>query len=173
MKVRNGFVSNSSSSSFIIGLAVIEDFSKFNTWLSKNDLKIDGEDLNLASIENIDSQYQIDVEGDKFIFEAFTGDTVSIEKEDSVKASEKYQTIAKIAKNKLLETGDKNILIVDIYKDAKYLEMSDDFDPSDSYNIGIDFFDAEHQKIFNDLNTRPNEIGVYKADIMFGAGRDG
>jgi hypothetical protein len=172
MKVRNGFVSNSSSSSFIIGLAVIEDFSKFNAWLSKNDLKIGGWDLNLAAIDNID-QYQIDVEGDKFIFEAFTGDTVSIKKEDSVKASEKYQTIAKIAKNKLLETGDKNILIVDIQKDAKYLEMSDDFDPTESYNIDIDFFDAEHQKIFNDLNTRPNEIGVYKADIIFGAGRDG
>jgi hypothetical protein len=45
MKVRNGFVSNSSSSSFIIGLGKIKDIGKFRSFLRKKGLKENSEYL--------------------------------------------------------------------------------------------------------------------------------
>jgi hypothetical protein len=40
MKIRSGFVSNSSSSSFIIGYGVIKDNDKLNEYLEKNKIKL-------------------------------------------------------------------------------------------------------------------------------------
>ena len=40
MKIRNGFVSNSSSSSFILGLAKIDDYNKFQNYINQNDIKL-------------------------------------------------------------------------------------------------------------------------------------
>ena len=42
MKIRSGFVSNSSSSSYILGIAKVEDFSKFMSWYKNLDEYIKG-----------------------------------------------------------------------------------------------------------------------------------
>jgi len=49
MKIRNGFVSNSSSSSFILGIAKIKDKQKFDNWFSK----IDSRFLRYISIRTV------------------------------------------------------------------------------------------------------------------------
>lgn len=40
MKIRNGFVSNSSSSSFMIGIGIIEDEKKLEKYLKENNLEL-------------------------------------------------------------------------------------------------------------------------------------
>ena len=40
MKIRNGFVSNSSSSSFMIGIGVVKNEKKLNEYMKKNNLEI-------------------------------------------------------------------------------------------------------------------------------------
>ena len=50
MKTRNGFVSNSSSSSFIIGYAVVTDRKKFADYISLNDIEINNFDLKMYDI---------------------------------------------------------------------------------------------------------------------------
>lgn len=71
MKIRNGFVSNSSSSSFIIGLANVKD--------KPGDFTFDFDDHNLPY--GLTSKY---LRGDKYelTLESFTGNYVSIEAEE-------------------------------------------------------------------------------------------
>ena len=52
MKTRTGFVSNSSSSSFIVGIGRISDKDKFNTWRKENKVETDY-DVSVLKLQDI------------------------------------------------------------------------------------------------------------------------
>ena len=82
MKIRNGFVSNSSSSSFIIGIAVVNDITKCKQYIEKHKI---GDDVKIATykeLKEMDSwTYQVR-EGKDVSVESFDDTTVSIDARD-------------------------------------------------------------------------------------------
>jgi hypothetical protein len=58
MKIRSGFVSNSSSSSFIIGYGVVKDVDHFKSYLKKNKIKINSDGV-WGGIDIFDSSYDL------------------------------------------------------------------------------------------------------------------
>lgn len=62
MKIRNGFVSNSSSSSFVLGYGKVVDYNALHEYLNENNISIDGHYLKMwdNNYENKwSSQYEL------------------------------------------------------------------------------------------------------------------
>lgn len=152
MKIRNGFVSNSSSSSFMIGIAKIVDMDKFKKWFDNFGDKLKYDCFVFSAKEEFDD-YRIkkNSKGD-YIVESFLGSQVSIKAEN-------------------LKNGD-NIFIVDIvpnegdccFRNIEY----EDYELN--YNIDIDFFEQHYQDVYNGMNKNN---GLDFIDICYGAGRNG
>lgn len=88
MKKRNGFVSNSSSSSFIIAVAEVEDIKKFRQYAQENDIKIeDNGGLPLSTFKELKEResngWEMErLQEDKIIVESFDCSEVSISSKD-------------------------------------------------------------------------------------------
>lgn len=63
MKIRNGFVSNSSSSSFIIGWGVIKDMNSFTTYCKDENITLDFYNAYLVSDEIKKNRHWYDICG--------------------------------------------------------------------------------------------------------------
>ena len=70
MKKRLGFVSNSSSSSFIIGIARVTDEKKFRKFLDSNGI----EDIEINTVKNLLKTYDFRVKDNKIYLESFMTD---------------------------------------------------------------------------------------------------
>ena len=158
MKVRQGFVSNSSSSSFIIGIAKIEDEQKLEEYLKKNKIEKDSEDLIIETFNDIKKRrkeydYFFSERQNALIVDAFSGAMVSID-------------------TKALKDDDK-ILIYYFCGDEGDFCFCDDCDDLD-YDIDIDFFDSPQIDVINMLSSA-EEAGLNKnlSEWTLGAGRNG
>ena len=175
MKVRQGFVSNSSSSSFMIALAFINDPTKAKNFFDKYKTIENGWCEIISSEEAKKLAYGpvnhhiLSFNSYKFYLLATNRDyCVSL---DYRKRTEIWENlpIHEQAKNLLGQVGTPigYLYIMNDEGDGRFWdEEADDLD----YNIGLDFFSEEQRKCYEGFIP---ENGLIFIDKMFGAARNG
>ena len=147
---RIGFVSNSSSSSFIIGYGIIKDRQKFNNYIKENKINIDAYGVKVKNKFDLIKDWEKELTGGNHT-EIYIPDKL-IEEGDLF--------IVEIQNNE----EDACFIIYD--EDGEYIELD--------YSIAkdIDFYDSEQQAIINLFNDK-DIIDENNSECMYGAERNG
>ena len=166
MKFRTGFVSNSSSSSFIIGVAEVADVAKLKQYAQENGIKLeDNYDIKLTTLKELKGQERKGWEteqlrDDKIIVDSFDYDEVSISSKDM--------------------KDDTHIVIYTFFGnegDGYFRDEDEDDDWSELNYDRVyenDFFDSSEDKILSMFGD-PESSGLNKNNCEFdiGAARNG
>ncbi|MCF7924312.1 MAG: hypothetical protein K9L64_04295 [Candidatus Izimaplasma sp.] len=153
MKIRTGFVSNSSSSSFIIGFFEVKDTNKFNDYLTRSMISeydyllFKGSDLNNNDFKDRYA-YRIEINEEEIVIRNFQTD-IHIER-DKIDAEKNYMVL-----NYEGNEGD----------DTFWNESYQDYE----YDIDLSYFKGTPYGGLLDLN---NEV-IQHIDYLIGAGRNG
>ena len=148
MKIRNGFVSNSSSSSFIINIGVVEDKEKFQKFLDKHNVKHDSYEFKMMNF---------------FDYGFYEQDPYPVWSEcDWAGYGGGQETIDKIFK----ENPDATVFVKTGTGPDGDCAFHDEYGYCD-YNVDIDDFDEVDREISNVDN------GVRVIETHYGAGRNG
>jgi hypothetical protein len=154
MKIRNGFVSNSSSSSFIVGIAKIEDKEKFDKYIADNNVILDNYNNFIISYKDINESKLYDVRNFK--------NNISVDS---------FQTSASIFSDDFKD--DDMFFITNIMNN----EGDDMFYSNDEYDLDYDIditsFDKNQQQIYNIFFDEKTGIDITKSVAYYGAGRNG
>lgn len=154
MKIRNGFVSNSSSSSFIVGIARVTDLDKLNAYVASKGLAFDKFDFKVTTLREIKecNRYGVIISGDKVVVESFR-DSSSI----SMKG---------MADSDLL-------LFCNISNDEGDEAFWDYGEDTVDYNIDLDWFDNVQQEMYDIFLASDAGIDTKTAQVSYGAARNG
>lgn len=155
MKFRTGFVSNSSSSSFICGVARINDMAQLAAYLTFHNLKLDSSDLFITSPTDQEHSYDVRFGVNKVTVESFVA-TVSVPVKDE---TEKF-LVVNICNNE----GDYAFMEED---------EDDEYGGDLNYDIDVEFFDPEQQQIYNMFFASESGLDQQVRDLTFGAERNG
>lgn len=153
MKNRSGFVSNSSSSSFIVGAAKIESIDKFNKYLVDKGLTL-GDDF--------------------FIF-----DRSSTRSEVKLNTSKRRLTVDSFETSVEISTGDtyeedKYVILNIINNEGDTGQFSPDYDDGCiDYDIKLDYFSDDERKKYLLFQTEDSGIDISKSEVQYGAARNG
>jgi len=154
MKIRNGFVSNSSSSSFIISIGKIVDDNKFEKYCKNNDIKLD-DDIFKVKLNDIKE----DVHGHW---------NVSYnDKKECVKVSSFQSEVS------LYISDDNDEYFVIDHRGCEGDNSFEDKYGGTDYDITMKHFSKNinnAKRAFKDVDSG---IDVNTSECSFGAGRDG
>lgn len=169
MKYRTGFVSNSSSSSFMGGIGVIKDFEKFEKWKASLDKSIKG----AVSIHNEENDHWREAEEHNGTFSLsmpVNSDPEVVLTKKEIEDNLKNIPIEEQAKQKLLNHESSNIVYFVIGNNEGDNAFMDGWDGLD-YDIGLDYFDKDQQRLYKEFGSE--ESGIVCANKIFGADRNG
>lgn len=169
MKYRQGFVSNSSSSSFMGGIGIIKDFEKFEKWKASFD-RWDRESITVYDEE----ESWHDVFDSAGMFSVSMPVNSEPEVSISKKEIEKHQNNIPIdtqAKNKLLGNDYSNVVYFIIGNDEGDNAFLNDERDDLNYDIDLDHFDNDQQRLYKEFGS--DKSGIVCGDKMFGADRNG
>ena len=166
MKIRTGFVSNSSSSSFMIGVGIVADKKKFDDWMSSLDERVK-ESISVinpwTSIE--ESWGNLTKSGNWFDLEAPVNSGPSATM--SIENYNKFQTI-----------DPEDFVILSLGNgegDSAFLYVDENGEPDDygelDYNIDLDWFSNDQSKLFSEFGSEKS--GIICSDKTYGAERNG
>jgi len=154
MKIRNGFVSNSSSSSFIVGVAKINDYNEFVKYIENNNITLNY-DVKVITLSNIkeSTSYDMYVKNDKIYVDSFQTD-VSLNIKDC--KDEDLFLVVNICNNE---------------GDSDFMTSDDDYDID--YDIDMSFFDIHDSKVYDAFYSEESGLDLSKSEVYYGAGRNG
>jgi hypothetical protein len=124
MKIRNGFVSNSSSSSFIIGIARVSDEEKLNKYIKDNNIS----NVDIVDLDYIKKAWDINIRNNSISLESFMTDVTT----------------------KIISDDDKFILLDYMGGDDSDFWNGDYYD----YDIDLTFFDYNLIKAYDLFNKK-------------------
>ncbi len=162
MKFRSGFVSNSSSASFIAGIAVISNIDKFMAWVNKNNVRVEVKLLSDIISDRDNPRF----DGHNVYYEGFNGKRVSV---NTMVADESLPP-NEAAKQLLTATENPYIAWFDESGDTP--PWNEDRDEYEYDSVNLDWFEKSHQDLFKMFDNN-NIPGVAKSAAFMGAGRDG
>ena len=156
MKIRKGFVSNSSSSSFIIGISTVSDIDKYNKYIKDNNI---GEEVKVITFKDVKENrpWQIEpIRDNKLTVESFDCSSVTLD-----------------IKN--IKDDDYILMYVFFGSEGDDSFMDEDSEWSElDYDIDYDFFSKEQKDVL-DMFSNPKNAGLNEDNTLYtlGAARNG
>lgn len=158
MKTRNGFVSNSSSSSFIVGIGKVVDQNRLHKFMTSNKIKFDKYNFYTVKVSDLDDKkncYSIRTNGDSIVVESFQNNAMI--KKDGLNPDDTL-VVANIINNE----GDTGVFE---YDESNWGGIN--------YDIDLDHFSEEQQTIYTLFFNDNSGIDSKTSDASFGAARNG
>ena len=164
MKVRTGFVSNSSSSSFIMGIGVVSNLDEFKKWQADN--SVSNIDITrLSEIKNNTTWTYPNVKDNIISLESFNSDIISCDLTEIPDLPTDEH-----AKDLLVNGDDPWILwFEDSGDDPIWDEETEEYNYDEVY---LDWFEISHKTMYKGLNAGKIP-GIVLGEACFGAGYDG
>jgi len=155
MKIRQGFVSNSSASSFIIGIAKIIDIDKFRSYLANKSINA-GYDINIVSKCELTTEkpWNLSVYNDRASVESFSSNTVTLD-------------LSKLSPLDSFVTFD----FAGNEDDGAFLNNPEDWELD--YDIDLGFFNDNERKLYNMFSDEDSGLDISTSQVSYGAGRNG
>lgn len=150
MKTRMGFVSNSSSSSFICGIAEIADKTKFDDYIKQKGIELNDYDVFVTTEEDSDNKCDVRLVGGHIVVDSFVTDS-------------------RVNRNK----PGTMFFVVNISNDEGDYSFWDEEYGEMNYNIDLDYYSTRQQQLYNIFTDPTSGLNMDNADVTYGAERNG